>query len=408
MDDLAAPSLAELDTAEAICQLKTHQSSVEPPMNGISYGPKRNSFAAEQNYGQHTLQQQTSQLTPHTISPALLYSTNLPNPSADNYGTFNFYGNSSQAFPWSAKAFENHFPQARLQTQPIAHPHEARDQYLLSQYGQPQYGRPQYGHAQHVEHSPHTNFPHILGPFQSQRNHISQDAAAAAQQHSIKTRNLTQANGSRKDLKRKYSDGADETNTNTKRRRRIGPHAPSSANDPLNDNPPAPVSDDELERRAVHVFNTDPWLWSVSDVYFALTNVRSYDLRQLDNPDLDDLHLGNLTPPHPHIGLILIKFIIDGPKLLVNVTQPWLMGLGITRADHLAATRFVLDKIRLRSPTYQHHQKHILNPIPMLSTQTAGPQSPESRQAVLDSIRQQIATKPLKDGETRNYHLVFD
>ena len=205
----------------------------------------------------------------------------------------------------------------------------------------------------------------------------------------------------------RYSDGADETNTNTKRRRRIGPHAPSSANDPLNDNPPAPVSDDELERRAVHVFNTDPWLWSVSDVYFALTNVRSYDLRQLDNPDLDDLHLGNLTPPHPHIGLILIKFIIDGPKLLVNVTQPWLMGLGITRADHLAATRFVLDKIRLRSPTYQHHQKHILNPIPMLSTQTAGPQSPESRQAVLDSIRQQIATKPLKDGETRNYHLVF-
>ena len=138
-----------------------------------------------------------------------------------------------------------------------------------------------------------------------------------------------------------------------------------------------------------------------------MTNGRSYDLRQLDNPDLDDLHLGNLTLPHPHIGLILIKFIIDGPKLLVNVTQPWLMGLGITRADHLATTRFVLEKIRLRSPTYQHHQKHILNPIPMLSTQTAGPQSHVIRQAVLDSIHQQIATKPLKDGETRNYHLVF-
>ena len=410
MDDVAGPSLTELHTAEAICQLKTHQSFVEP-MNSTFYGPKRNSWAAEKNYGHHTLQQQTRQPTP---IPVLLQSTSFLNPSADNYGTFSFYSNSSQAFPWSAEAFENYFPRAGLQTQPIVQTYDAHDQYRsprdgpqthpivqnykaqnqygLSQYGQPQYDRPQYGQAQLVERSQQTIFPHTLGPFLPQRNSITQDAAAAAQQHPVNTGNITQGNGSRK---RKSTNGADETNTNPKRRRRTGHYVPYSAND----NPSAAISDDELKRRAVHIFNTDPWLWSVSDVYFSLTNVRSYDLLQNDT----------LPLLHPHLGLILSKFVIDGPTILINLTQSFLLSLGITRADHLAATTSLLDKIRDRSPTYQQHlqRQHTLNPIQMASLQTLAPQSPESRHTVLNSMHQDIAAKPLRNGENRKYHFVF-
>ena len=187
-----------------------------------------------------------------------------------------------------------------------------------------------------------------------------QDTVAAAQQHSINTGKITQRNGSRK---RKSTNRADETNTNPKHRRRTGHYVPYSAND----NPPASISDDEFKGRAMHLFNTDPWLWSVSNIYFSLTNVRSYDL----------LHNDTLTLPHPHLGLILSKFVIDGLKLLINLTQPFLLSLSITRADYLAATTSLLDKIRDRLPTYQHHRQHSLNPILMASLQTLAPQSAE-------------------------------
>lgn len=432
MDDLASLSLAELHTAEAICQLKSHRSYVEP-MNSIFYGPKRNSWAVEKSHGHHTLQP-TRQPTP---IPGLHQSTNLQIPSAENYGTFSFYGNSSQAFPWSAEAFEKYFPRAglQIQTQPIVQPYgnssqafpwsaeaysprahtqtlpivqtyEAQNQYgsraglhtqpivqtyeAQNQYRQPQDSRLQYVQPQHVEHSQQTIFPRILGPFSPQRNSISQDAAATAQQQST---NTTQVKGSRK---RKFSD---ETTSTTKRRRRRTNHY--IPNDLLTNNRPAPISDDALKRRAIHLFKTDPWLWSVTDVYFSLTNILSYDLHH--HPTL---------LPHPHLGLILSKFVIDGPKLLINLTRPFLLSLGITRADHLAATLSLLEKIRDRSRTYQHHHRHqeqhqFLNPIPMASLQTLAPQSAESQNTVLSSIHQDISSSPLQNGENRKYHFVF-
>ncbi len=395
--DLAAPSLAELHTAEAICQLKTQQNPVESPINGNSYGPKRNTFAAERNDGHLTLQQQTSQTYSNSRAPVLLQSTNFPNP---------FAGNSSQAFPLGASAFgsyqqhPSYFPRPGLQTQPIVQSYEAQDQYGVIQHGQPQHGQPQYGQAQHVEHSRSTIFPPVLGPFQRQLETILEDAAAEAQSGNTPSagtvqQHSTQANGSRKNRKRKDSDGADETNTNTKRRRSTGPYVPSSANDPPSDDPQAPKSDAELERQAVHIFNRDPWYWSAREVYFSLTNVRSFDLR----------HNDNLTLPHPHLGLILSKLVMDGPTLLVNLTQANLQGLGITRADHRTATGFVLENMRHRSPIYQFYRNAYH--IPTLSAKTLGPQSVESHDAVLSQLHQHITSRPLRNGENRKYHFVF-
>ena len=356
-NDLAGPTLSEIHTAEAIYQLKNYQSYVES-MNSTSYGPKRNSWAAEQSYGR-----QTRQPTPHSV---LARSINFANPAADNYGTYSFYGKSSQAFPWSAETYDQYrVPLASLQTQSIIQSYEDQSQYG-SQYGQPQYSQPQY-----VQ-------PPTLGFFEPQQNSDSQDAAAAHQN--------SMTNSSRK---RKSSD---VTDTPTKRRRRTGQYAV------FHDHPPATISDGELKGRAVHLFNIDPWLWSVCDVYFSLTNIRSHDL--LDNTN-------NNALPHPHLGLILRKLVIDGPKLLINFTQPFLLGLGITRADHLTATMSLLDKIRARSPTYQHHRHRSLNPIPMASLDTLAPQSADSKHAVLDSMRQDIGSKPLKNGEIRKYHFVF-
>ena len=404
-NDLAGPTLSDIRTAEAMCQLKNHQSYVEP-MNSASHGPKRNSWAAEQSYGR-----QIRQPTPH---PVLAQSINFANPAADNYGTYSFHGNSCQPFPLSAEAFEKHFPRAGFQIQPVIQSYEAHNQYR-SQYGYPQsvvqsheaydqyrvplaslqtqpiiqthedhnqygsqYGQPQCGQPQYMQ-------PRTLRFFEPQQNSDSQDAAAA-HQNSMNTREPPQANTSRK---RKSSD---VTDTPTKRRRRTGQYAAS------HNRPPVVMSDDELKGRAVEIFEKDPWIWTVSDVYFSLTNTRSHEL-------LNDTN--NNALPHPHLGLILSKLVVDGPKLLVNFTQPFLISLGITRADHLFATMSLLDKIRARSPTYQDHRHRSLEPIPMASADTLAPQSAESKHAVLESMRQDIGSKPLKNGELRKYHFIF-
>ena len=49
-NELAGPTLSEIHTAEAICQLKNHQRYVES-MNSTSYGPKRNSWAESRAMG---------------------------------------------------------------------------------------------------------------------------------------------------------------------------------------------------------------------------------------------------------------------------------------------------------------------------------------------------------------------
>lgn len=342
-------------------------------MNSTSYGPKRNSWAAEQSYGRQTRQP--------TLHPVLAQSINFANPAADNYGTYSFCGSLNQAFPQLAEASDQYrVPLASLQTQPIIQTYEGQKQYG-SQYGQPRYSQPQY-----VQ-------PRTLGFFEPQQNSDSRDAAAA-HQNSINTKDSAQANNLRKRKSSNVTMADDNcvTDTPTKRRRRTGQYAAS------HDRPPATISDDELKGRAVHLFKTDPWLWSVNDVYFSLTNTRSHDL--LDNTD-------NNALPYPHLGLILRKLVIDGPKLLINFTQPFLLGLGITRADHLTATMSLLDKIRARSQIYQHHRHHSLNPIPMASLDTLAPQFAESEHAVLDSVRQDIGSRPLKNGEIRKYHFVF-
>ena len=247
--NLAAPSLAELPTAETIRQWQTQQSFVATSISGISYNLRPKPFAAERNDGHYTLQQQTSQRYSNIRASVLLQSTNFQGP---------FTRNTSQAIPLRVLPFEsnqqpfNFSPRAGLQTQPIV------------QYWQSRYSRAHFEQAQHVEHPPSTMFPPVLGPFKPQLATISKDAAVAAQsgkkpsagttqQHAIKTGHLTQAKGSRKDHKRKACDEANETNTNTKRRRLTGPNGPSSIN-----NPPAPMSDAELKRRADRIFHMDP------------------------------------------------------------------------------------------------------------------------------------------------------
>ncbi|KAK0510881.1 hypothetical protein JMJ35_006433 [Cladonia borealis] len=404
-NDLASPTPSEIRTAEAICQLKNHQSYVEP-MNSTSHGPQRNPWPAEHSYGL-----QTRQPTPH---PVLAQSIDFANPAAGNYGIYSFYGNSSQAFPWSAEAFEKRFPRPGFQIRPVTQSYEAHNQHG-SQYLQPQpivqshaayqyssplaglqtppiiqtyedqnqygfqYGQPQYGRPQYVQ-------PRTLELFEAQQDSISQDTAAAHHPQANTSRKRKCSNERDTLTKRKSSD---ETDTPSKRRR--GQFAPP------HHHPPATISEDELQRLSIHLFHTDPWGWSVSDVYFSLTNTRSHDL----------LYNNNNTLPHPHLGLILSKLMIDGPKLLMSLTQPFLVGLGITRPDHLAATVSLLDKIRARSPTYQHYRHHPFNLIPMTSLQALGPQSTESKAAIHESIRRDIASKPLKDGEIRRYHFVF-
>ena len=400
-NDIASPTLSEIRTAEAICQLKNDQSYVEP-MRSTSHGPKRNSWLLEQSYGV-----QTRQPTPH---PGLAQSINLANP---NYGTYSFYGNSSQAFPWSAEAFEKHFPRPGFQIQPVIQSYETHNQHgsqylqshpivqspaayqyssLLaslqtqpmiqtyedqSQYGF-QYGQPRYGRPQYVD-------PRTLDLFEAQQDSILQDTAAAHHPQANTSRKRKSSNEKDIPTKRKSSD---ETNTPIKRQKR--PY------DPPYDLPPAPISENELQEMASRVFRTDPWNWSVRDVYFALTNTRSHDL-----------YNNNITLPHPHLGLILSKLMIDGPKLLVNLTQPFLVRLGITRPDYVAATVSLLDKIRARSQIYQNDRHHSLHHISIASLGTLALQFAESELAIQNSIRQDIASNPLKIGENRRYHFVF-
>ena len=392
--DLAAPSLAELPTAETIRQWQTQRSFVATSTSGISYGPRPKPFAAERNDGHYNLQQQTSQRYSNMRAPVLLQSTDSLAP---------FTRNTIQALPLGVLPFEsnlqqtNFSPRAGLQTQPII------------QYWQSRYGRAHFEQAHHVEHPHSTMFPLVLGPFKAQLATISKDAATAAQsgkkssagttqQHAINKGHLTPAKGSRKDHKRKACDEANETNTNTKRQRLTGPNGPSSVN-----NPPAPMSDAEVERRADRIFHMDPWLWSVSDVHFSLTNVHSHDLRRIHN-------LSHLTLPQDRLGLILRKFKIDGQKLLVNLTQAELRGLGITQADSLAATGFLLDEIRSRSPLYQLQQNSGQTPTPISSTITLAPQTNEASTAIIHRIQQRHDSleSQFSDQQRRESGLTFD
>ena len=290
MNDLVTPSLAELHTAEAICQLKTHQGFVEP-MNSTFYGPKRNSWAVEKSHGHHTLQQQIRQPTP---IPVLRQSTNFLNPLTDNYGTFSFYRNSSQAFPWSAEAFEKYFPRAGLQThtQPIERTYEAQNQY-----GQPQDGRPQYGQAQHVEHSQQTVFPRTLGP-----SNLSETAfrkMLPLQLNSI----LSTPETSRKRMA--HASAKVPTSRRDKYQHQASPpqrslhHPQPSAQQPSSTHirqftqPPRYPS-----------LQQDPWLWFVSDVYFSLTNILSYDL--LHPPSQQIRHRRPKSPHQSHPTFLTI------------------------------------------------------------------------------------------------------
>ena len=400
--DLATPSPAGRRAAETLFHLRTQQSSVKPPMNGLPYDPNRNPVAVEWNDGHPSWQQQTGHLYPNLRSPILFQSTNFPNP---------FAGNSSQASQVGASAFGSnqqhspYFPRA-----PIVQSYEPQNQYRYGpiQYGQPHYGYPQYGQAQPVEHSWSSIFPGSLGSFRSPLDTIAEDNAAAAyfentalagttQQHFLNTGDLTQANGSRKNLKRKDSDAVDETNTNTRRRRRTDSYVPSSAHDRPSDSRLAPLSDSELERHARQVYESDPWWWTVADVYFSLTNVHSYYLQS--NEDL--------SLPNPHLGLIVRKYKINGSKLLVNLTPADLQGLGITQEDHLTSTVRVIEQMRARSPIYQGHSAVYQDPVPLLLNGSLGPQSRESRDKVVSDIRQHVKDNPLRKGEKRRYHFTF-